>query len=185
MKTEKTTTTTGAEALKKVNEVLQRIEAKKAELKKELAKTEAELEARQTGATKAGSFDLESILNNDNNETTEKLKVKISKIKAALALPNYADADFRKYSIIYLEAAVEEHTAERAAINKEIAKLETELYNLPHTIREKEKERAVILDAFYKKTREIGVEAEFTGLRLQGADSLLRDYKELCETYND
>lgn len=179
----KTENITAAEAFKKVNEAIKRIESKKEELKKELAKTKAELEARKAGTTKAGSFDLESILNNDNNEATEKLKAKILKIEKALALPNYADADFRKYSIIYLEAVVEEHAAERTAINNEIAELEKELYDLPRKIREKEKERGGILDKFSKKAHEIGVGGEFHGLLLNRAECLFEDYKKTCETY--
>lgn len=185
MKAEQTISTTGAAALEKLNEVIQRIEAKRAELARELAKTEAELEARKTGATKAGSFDLADILENDNNEVTEKLKAKILKIKAALALPNYADADFRKYSIIYLEEVVEEHIAERKAHKEEIERLEKELYNLPHTISEKRNELGGILDRFCEKAANIGLTSEFSGIWTNGATNLFAEYKKVCATYDD
>lgn len=181
MKTEKNTIT-AAEALKKTKEAIVRIDRQKKELTQELQKAEAELAAAKTGTAIAG-FTLEEVLADNANETEVKLRNKINKIKAALGMPYYADAEYRKYSIIYLEAIVNEHLNERSEFNEKFATLEYELNTIKNQIAQKDKERGVILDTFYNKTREIGLAQEFGGAWIYGAAFLFNNYKELCEHY--
>lgn len=174
-----------ADALKKVQEIVKRIETEKAELRKELATTEAELEARKNGTTKSSGFNVQEVLANDNNETVEILKRKIAKLKNALEKPNYADEEFRKYSLIYLYGHLDEHIAERKRCNEELAKLEYEYYILPRKMREIEAERNLNLSEFAKRMCDIGLSNETESIGLHGVEYVLRRYEERCKEYEN
>lgn len=146
-------TVSRADALKKVQEIVKRIEAEKEELRKELANTEAELYARTTGTTKSSGFNVKDILENDNNETVERLERKIAKLKNALSKPYYADAEFRKYSILYLNGELTEHQEEMDSVNAEIGKLRHELIVIPQEICELEKREIPLLISSQKNGR--------------------------------
>ena len=173
---------TRADAQKKVLEIVKRIEAEKAELRAEIEKTEAELQARETGATKASGFSVKDVLENDDDEVVEKLKGKIAKLKNALAKPMYADADFRKYSIIYLNCELEAYNEEKKILDTTIGRMEHDLIVIPQQLRAVEKERAALLDVFYRKAIDIGLLHDFTGI-MYGAAYALREYEEKCSKY--
>lgn len=182
MKAEKNTIS-GAEALKKVEEIVKRIETEKAELQKEFEKVKTELEARASGTIKASGFNIKKVLEKDDNEIIAELKNRAKKLKNALAMPNYADAEFRKYSIIYLNEAMAEHIEERNAFNKRRLELEKELYEITYRLKEMQKERGIILDKFYNQAKEIGLAEEFGGIGLDGAECVMEQYKEKCDVY--
>lgn len=182
MKAEKNTIL-GAEALKKVKEIVRRIETEKEEIRKELATTEAELNARQSGTTKASGFNVKEILENDNDETIEKLRNKKTKLKNALAKPYYADAEFREYSLIYLMGYLEEHNEERERLNKEHAKMEYEHYILPRKMREVEAKQRANIDEFARKMVDIGLAGETEGMGLYGVNYIIDRYKKKCDEY--
>ena len=171
-----------ADALKKVQEIVKRIEAEKAELRAELEKTKTELQARETGATKANGFNVKDILENDDNELTERLKNKIVKLENALARPLCADAEFRKYSLVYLKCEIEAYTEEKKILDARIGKLEHDLIVIPQQLRAIEKERAALLDTFYRKAIDIGIGQDFKYI-YNGAAYALREYEELCSKY--
>ena len=170
------------DALKKVKEVAKRIEAEKAELRAEIEKAKAELQARETGATKAGGFNIKDILENDDNELTDRIKGKIAKLENALARPLYADAEFRKYSLVYLKCEIEAYIEERKILNSKIGKLEHDLIVIPQQLRAAEKERNALLDTFYRKAIDIGIGQDFKHI-YNGAAYALREYEELCSKY--
>lgn len=184
MKAEKNTIS-GAEALKKVKEIVKRIETEKAELQKELETTEAELNARIFGRTKASGFNIKNILETDDNETIEKLKNKKSKLKNALAKPYYADEEFRKYSLIYLMGALGEHNEERKRLNEELSKLEYEHYILPRKTREIEKEINLTIDDFARKMQDIGLVNETESIGLYGASYIMHRYEDRCNEFEN
>lgn len=170
------------DAQKKVQEIVKRIEAEKAELRAEIEKTRAELRARETGTTKASGFNIKDILENDDNEVTERLKSKIAKLENALAKPVYADAEFRKYSLIYLKGELEAYTKENNILKDTIGRLEHDLVVIPQQLRAVEKEKAELLDDFYFKAIAIGIGNEFGGV-IHGAGYAMREYEAMCAKY--
>ena len=182
MKAEKNTIS-GAEALKKLKEIIKRIEDEKAELKKELEKVEFELKARASGTTKTSGFSVQDVLANDNNEMTEKLQNKAKKLKNALDKPNYVDEDFRKYSIIYLKDVLKEYQEEIENVKKEIAKLQNERNNIPRKILRLEKNKNSIVDIFAKKMTDIGLSSETECIGLYGAEFIISRYENKCNEY--
>ena len=171
------------DAQKKIQEIVKRIEAEKAELRAEIEKTRAELQARETGATKASGFNVKDILENDDNELTDRLKSKIAKLENALARPVYADAEFRKYSLIYLKGEMEAYKAEKKILNTTIGRMEHDLIVIPQQLRAVEKERAMLADGFYRKAIAIGLTQEFGGLWCDGEDYVMSEYERLCAKY--
>ena len=171
-----------ADAHKKMQEIVKRIEVEKAELRAEMEKTRAELRARETGATKASGFNVKDILENDDNEVTERLKSKIAKLDNALAKPLFADEEFRKHSVIYLNCELEEYIEEKKILDAKIRKLEHDLIVIPQQLRATEKERAALLDTFYRKAIDIGIGQDFKYI-YNGAAYALREYEELCSKY--
>lgn len=172
-----------ADALKKVQEIVKRIEAEKAELRAEIEKTRAELQARETGTTKASGFNIKDILENDDNEVTERLKGKIAKLENALAKPMYADAEFRKYSLIYLKGELEAYTKENNILKNTIGRLEHDLVVIPQQLRAVEAEKASLLDDFYFKAIAIGVGDAFCGI-VHGAGYAMHEYEAMCAKYD-
>lgn len=174
-----------ADALKKVQKIVKRIEEEKAELRKELEITEAELYARATGTTKASGFNIKTILENDNNETVALLERKIAKIKNALAKPYYADEEYRVYSILYLKGELPEHQAERNGVTEEIKKLRHDLIVIPQEICELEKKRNAFIDKFARKMIDIGLSSETECIALYGAEHILDRYESKCDEYEN
>lgn len=182
MKLEKDNMST--EALQeKVQKIIKRIKGEKVELKKELNKIENKLQERAMGTVNSSGFDIKFVLGKDDNETAEILKNKAKKLKSALELPNYADAEFRKYSLIYLMEHLNEHSVEKKRLNEELAKLENEYYNLPQKMREIEGKRNNIIDGFARKMIEIGLSKETEGIGLYGAEYIMSRYEERCKEY--
>ena len=184
MKAEKNTIS-GAEALKKLKEITKRIEKEKGELKAELESVEAELKVRASGTTKSSGFDIKDILENDNDETTEKLKNKAKKLKNALNKPNYADIEFRKYSLIYLEPIAEKCDAEVDNWNKKIKALEKEITNLKEEIRNIENhERPKSHFTLTEEARKIGITDFYFPIHMSGKGRF-EVYKEECGKYDN
>jgi hypothetical protein len=171
-----------ADVQKKIQEIIKRIEAEKAELRAEIEKTQAELRARETGTTKASGFNVKDILENDDNEVTERLKSKIAKLENALAKPMYADAEFRKYSLIYLKGELEAYTEENNILKTTIGRMEHDLIVIPQQLRAVEREKITLLDGFYSKAIAIGIGDAFSGI-IHGANYAMSEYEELCSKY--
>ncbi len=172
-----------ADALKKVQEIVKRIETEKAELRAELEKTRAEMQAKEAGTTKASGFNVKDILYNDDNEVTEKLKVKIAKLENALSKPLYADAEFRKYSIAYLKVELEEYKEEKKVFDSTIHRMEHDLIVIPQQLLAVRADKTKALDEYYRKAINIGLSQEFGGMGLWGADYVLAQYEEMCAKY--
>lgn len=172
-----------ADFLKKIQEILKRISDEKNEIRREIESIEAELNARKTVSIQSNGFNVKEILEYDNNETVESLKRKIAKLKNALTKPNYADAEFRKYSLIYLMEYLNEHSVEKKRINEELAKLNNEYYNLRQKMREIEGKKNNIIDGFARKMIEIGLSKETEGIGLYGAEYIMSRYEERCKEY--
>ena len=96
--------------------IKQRIDEQRAALKTELEKLETDLERKISGQSeKPNSLALDDVLNANKTETVEEISRKIANIKAALAMPYYADSEFRAASIAYMEEMTANYTAELAA----------------------------------------------------------------------
>ena len=85
--------------------VKQRIDGQRATLKTELEKLEAEKEEIATGRyiVKPSSFSFDEVIGLNKTTAIEEINRKIGNLKAALALPYYADSEYRAASIAYME----------------------------------------------------------------------------------
>ena len=158
-----------------------RIDEQRAELAKEKAKLEAEKAAIEKGQnTNSEAFSLEAVLNSD---TTEVIDRKLANINAALELPYYADREYRKLSIIYLQA-VTDAAAENVESNLK------EIEAAKKTI-EETKERLELLvknrDDIGTATAELLDNVGLNCVSFYCMDYLptyaVRKYKELCSKY--
>lgn len=178
-------TVSRADAFDKLQEIIARINTEKGELKKELDKTEAELNARAVGTTKSSGFDIKGILENDNDETTEKLKNKAKKLKNALSKPNFADAEFRKYSLIYLEPIAEKCDVEVDEWNEKIKSLKRQIDNLKEEIRNIENhERPKSHFTFTEEATKIGITDVYFPVNMSGKGRF-SIYEAECEKYDN
>ena len=162
---------------KELAKVKKRIAAEKADLKKQLEK----LEAEQNGEKPKG-FTLNAVMN--SSRTTEENARLIESIKAALELPYYADSEYRRLSVEYLEttaaeaaAAFEKKKAEVEAAEKALAAAQA---HLEHLKAEKEN---IIFDA-KTKIENIDISGVSNNWRSRPIDYVVRKYKNICSKYN-
>ncbi len=107
---------TNNDVLSSLTAAKKRIDKQRAELTKELTKLEKELQAEGNPYGKAISFD--ALLN--GTYTAEEINRRITNIKAALALPYYADSEYRRLSVEYLKAFTETEAENLESNEKEI-----------------------------------------------------------------
>ena len=162
---------------KELTKVKKRIDAEKAELKKKLGKLEAEQQSEQPKG-----FTFNDVVN--STRTSEENSRIIESIKAALDMPYYADSEYRKLSIEYLEAtaaetaeALERKAAEIEAAKKAAAEAQERLNQL-------EGEKNTILNETFNKFSFVDIENVSKRLNQLPYDYIVRKYKELCSKYN-
>ena len=107
-----------AEALQKVKGAMARIDGEKDKLRAELAEVEKEIKRRIDGkpAITLGKFGFSKSA--DFYYSDEEMARKRAKLKDALDIPYYADEEYRKYSLVYIELITSKALAEYEDLEK-------------------------------------------------------------------
>lgn len=171
------------ETLNNLMTVKQRIDGQRAALTTELEKLEAEKENIAAGHfVKPSGFDLEGVL--DLNKTTpiEEINRKIGNIKAALALPYYADSEYRAASIAYMEEMTANYAADLAAKDTEIETAENAVAAAEDHLADVKNQREDVSTAVCKELNRVGlsgiISTDYT------PEYMLSKYKSICSKYN-
>ena len=163
--------------------IKQRIDEQRAALKTELEKLETDLERKISGQSeKPNSLALDDVLNANKTETVEEISRKIANIKAALAMPYYADSEFRAASIAYMEEMTANYTAELAAKDTEIEAAENAIAAAEDHLTEVKNQREAITDFVSGELNRVGlagiISTDYT------PEYMLSKYQTICSKYN-
>ena len=163
--------------LKDLTKVKKRIDGEKAELKKKLTKLEAEQQSEQPKG-----FTFSDVMN--SSRTNEENTRLIESIKTALNMPYYADSEYRKVSIEYLEAtnaetaeALESNAAEIEAAKKAVEEAQERL-------KQAENATAQIIQDTYNRFANVAIESVSKRVNQLPFDYIIRKYKDICSKYN-
>lgn len=169
--------------LKDLTAAKKRIDKQKAELTKELNRLEAEKAATEQGKQPSGeAFSLNAIFN--SNPTAEELARKIAGIKAALDLPYYADSEYRRLSIAYLEAVTEAEAADLEKNEREVEAAVKAIDAAKEHLEQLRKNREDIAAAASDKVASVGLSAVSYDMMDYTPAYVLKKYKETCDKYN-
>lgn len=164
------------EILKELTKAEKRIAAEKKDLKKELAKLEAEQQSE-----KPKGFTLSNVM--QSSRTSEENTRLIESIRAALDLPYYADSEYRKLSIEFMEAVAEEAAAAYAKKQAELEEAEKAAKEAKERLERLEAEKNSI---FWEATDTI-TKADNSGALKKWRDRpisyIIGKYEELCSRY--
>lgn len=173
------------EILNNLMAVKQRIDGQRAELANELNRLEAKKVRAAAGQSeKPNSFSLEDVLNNDRAENIEEINRKIANIKAALALPYYADSEYRDLSIAYMEAITAAAAADLAKNDTEIEAAEKAVEEANENLVKVKEQRDDINEAVLTKVSDVGLGGVVPEAAYCTPEHLLNRYKNLCSKYN-
>lgn len=176
---------TQEEALKKVQEVMKRIDREKETLRTEYNGVCKEIERRMSGKPsirigKGGFVKTEEYYLSD-----EELARKKSILKKALELPYYADAEYREVSLVYVELITEEAIAKYKDLEERREANYEKLREYRRGIEALGNEHHDIGGEIASKYLAIGL-GKFSRGIIHGAPwSNLADYKKYCEDYED
>lgn len=176
---------TQEEALKKVQEVMKRIDKDKEALRTEYNDVCKEIELRISGKPsirigKSGFIKTAEYYMSDEELTNRKYK-----LKTALEIPYYADEEFRKHSLVYLELVTEEAIEQYDDLTKRREENYEKLLEYRRGIDKLGREHQEIGGAVAMKYIAIGLGKFGRGAQHGAPYGNLRDYKEFCEKYND
>ena len=163
--------------------IKQRIDGQREALKTELANLEAALERKVSGQSeKPDSFAVDDVLNLNKTETIEEITRKIGNIKAALALPYYADSEFRAASLAYMEEMTGNYAAELAAKDTEIEAAEDAIAEAEDHLTAVKNQRDDISSFVCGELNRVGlagiISTDYT------PEHMLSKYKSICSKYN-
>ncbi len=163
--------------------IKQRIDGQRADLTSELEKLEAEKERIASGQTeKPSSLVLDDVLNLNKTETIEEINRKIANIKAALALPYYADSEYRAASLAYMEDMTTNYAAELKAKDAEIEAAETAIAEAEDHLTDVKNQRDAVSEAICGELNNVGlvgvISADYT------PEYMLSKYQNICSKYN-
>ena len=161
--------------LKNLTAAKKRIDNQKAELTKELTKLEKELQGE-------GSPSLDALLN--GTYTAEEINRRITTIKAALALPYYADSEYRKLSIAYLEAVTDTEEKNLESNAKEIEETIATIEAAQERLEQLRKNREDIASAAAELLSNVGLIDASNWCMDFSPKYVLNKYKGLCGKYN-
>lgn len=169
--------------LKDLTAAKKRIDKQKTELTKELKKLEAERAAAEQGEKPKGeAFSINAIYN--GVQTSEEINRKIASITAALALPYYADSEYRRLSILYFEAVTEAEAAELEKNTNEIEAAKTAIAEAEERLENLKKQSDDIKAAAADKIGNVGLMGVSYFMMDYSPEHALKKYKKVCEKYN-
>ena len=185
---EKKNTVPAEHTRKELIKIVERIGKERKALEEELNNTNEMLKAKLSSTEKAKleGFSMEVVLDSNYGLTVENLTEKKWALQSALRYPFYADPEFRKHSVIYLESIVNDFVAADAEIEKEFEANDEEAKEVRRK-REaiKEKRDALRYEA-YQKLLEVGMTKEAGSAGRYGANSgLLAEYKLRLDAYEN
>lgn len=167
--------------LEKLKAEKARIDGQRAELAKEIAKLEAEKAAIEQGKNTNGeAFSLKAIF---NSTTTEEIDRKIASIKAALDLPYYADSEYRKLSIVYLQAVADTASENLESNLKEIEAAVKTIEETKERLELLRKNHDDIASAAAELMDNVGLNCVSFYCMDRRPDYIVNKYKELCSKY--
>lgn len=167
--------------LKALTAEKKRIDKQRAELTKELTKLETEKAAAEQGKNTNGeAFSLKAIF---NSSTIEEIDRKIAGIKAALDLPYYADSEYRRLSIIYLQAVTDTEAANLESNAKEIEAAVKTIEEAKEHLELLRKNRMDIAAAAAELIEDVGLTKVSVYFMDYSPAYIVDKYKELCSKY--
>ena len=171
------------DALNNLIVVKKRIDGQRTELTNELKRLEAEKEKIVAGYNeKPSGFTLADALNSNKTETIEEINRKITNIKKVLALPYYADSEYRKLSIAYMEEMTAYYAEKLKIKDTEIEEAENAIAEAEEHLEEVREQRENISSAVYGELSRVGlagiISTSYT------PKYMLDKYKLICSKYN-
>lgn len=170
------------DVLKELTTAKKKIDKQKDNLRAELKRLEAAKAAAESGTKPSGeAFSIMAVL---NSNTPEEINGKISNINAALALPYYADSEYRAASIAYMEFVAAEAAEELAAKESEIETTEKAIEQAQERIEHLRKEKEDIRGAAANKIDNVGLSTISSEFLDYSPEYIVHKYKNLCSKYN-
>lgn len=167
--------------LKDLTKVKKRIDTEKAELRKKLAKLEADQAAQQSEKPDK-AFSIDAIFN--STRSSEENARLIANIKAALGLPYYADSEYRRLSIEYMEAVTDTEAVNLESNAKEIETAVNTIEEAKEHLEQLRKNREDIAAAAAELISNVGLYEVSADFMDYSPAYILTKYKKLCEKYN-
>ena len=163
--------------------VAARIQAQRVELKAQSAAIREQIEWMDAHDRQGiSSFDVGEVLN-DSDSLAALVKQK-ERLDAALLLPNYADAEFRKLSIPYLQAVAKEKTEKAEKTTKRIEEIHSEIKALESEAEKCSDELNTIKCEWFNCLSEIGItDGKLLTFGVNNYEIFAREYMELCAKY--
>lgn len=176
---------TEQEALKRVQEVMKRIDNERETLRTELNEVGKEIERRKSGKPSIrigkGGF----IKTAEYYLSDEELARKKYTLKQALELPYYADAEFREVSLVYLDLITKEAIEQYKDLEKRREENYEKLREYRRGVEKLGNEHTDIGGAMATKYLAIGLGKFARGLIHGSPYSNFVDYKGHCDRYED
>lgn len=171
------------EALQKVKDTMARIDGEKDKLRVELAAVEKEIERRIAGkpSITLGKFGFSKSA--DFYYSDEEIARKRAKLKNALDIPYYADEEYRKYSLAYIELITSEAIAEYDDLEKRKEENRELMRTYRRNVDALKMEHHDISGKIATKYIDIGLGKFASGLMFGAPYSNYINYKEYCEKY--
>ena len=167
-----------------LNAVKQRIDEQRATLKAELEELEAEKKAMGKGKKPSGTA-YPSRANFNSPLTAEELTRKIANIETALELPYYADSEYRKFSIEFMEALTNKVAEILESNEQEIAATATAIIEAECRLKQLKTARENIFITASKLASGVGLHTVSAWiLDYYPPEQLLKKYKEVCHSYD-
>ena len=185
MKAEKNKKITTEEALKKVQEVMKRIDNEKETLRSEYDGVCKEIERRAKGKPSIRLSKGGFIKTSEYYMSDEELANRKYKLKTALEIPYYADEEFREHSLVYLELVTEEANEQYDDLTKRREENYEKLLEYRRGIEKLGREHREIGGETAMKYISIGLGKFARGLINGACYSNFINYKRFCENYED
>ena len=132
----------------------------------------------QNNGEKPKGFTLNAVMN--SSRTAEENTRLIASIKEALELPYYADSEYRKLSIEYLEATAAETAAAFEKKRAEVEAAEKAVKEAQARLERLEEEKKDIISAAYNKCENVDMTGVSNNWRSRPVDFIVRKYKKIC-----
>ena len=176
---------TEQEALKKVQEVMKRIDKEKETLRTEFNEVGKEIERRNSGKPSIRIGKSGFIKTAEYYLSDEELARKKYTLKQALELPYYADAEYREVSLVYIDLITKGAIEQYDDLEKRREANYEKLLEYRRGIEKLGNEHRDIGGAMASKYLAIGLGKFARGLIHGSPYSHYVDYKNYCDKYED
>ena len=164
-------------------EVFENIRGKRDEIKVQIHHLETMIEQAIKNSNSISTFDAVKLMNEDDDVTT--LVKSKARLEAALKLPNYADPEFRRLTVPYINAIAAEQTREAKAVKDRIEDARAKIKALEAEIDGYIDELHNIAGEWARCLMGIGIyDSTLFTPEVYDFNLFAREYSELCAKFN-